>query len=145
VRRELGQVGRDLPVGHDRTQEAEHAARPERVPDRLVHAVAARDLHVVAEGLHATHLERDDHVVGARECGPPVGAALHRGREAVVRDERARGGRRALQPTGVDVHQRERAAAQRGVAQQVTDQPEREDVPAGTDDSDLGHADHRRS
>ena len=139
VRAELVHVGGDLAVGGGRAEKAEDTAGAERIANGLVEAIAAGDLDVEAVGVEAADLEGDDHVGGAVEGAAAVGGGFDTCREAVVGDELASGGGRALQPVGIDVHEGECAVAQLGKAEQVADQAKREDVAAGTDDRDLGH------
>ena len=138
LRAQLARVGRDLFIGSDRAEEAEHTTRAQGVADGLVDPVAARDLNVVPVGLHPAHLEGDDDDVGLAQGLAPVRGLLHRGAEPMMLHQLAGGVPHPGQTRGVDVHQREGGGTQSGEAEQVADQPKGEDEAAGSDDGDLG-------
>ena len=142
VRAHLEGVGGDRLVRRHRAQEPEDPTGTDGVAHGLVDTVLPRDLHVPSVRLHPTHLEGDDHEVGVGQSRPAVGGLDDLGVEPVVRDQLAGriGDRGEL--LGVDVHQAQPGVAQGREAEQVADEPEREDVATGADDGDLGRGRH---
>ncbi len=104
IRAEGVHVGRDRLVGRGGAEETHDAARPERIPDRLIQAVLPGNLDIQPVRLQPTDLEGDDDVVGPVERPLAVVGRLDDGRKAVVPHQRPR---RRAGPLGrgeVDVH-----------------------------------------
>jgi len=137
VRTDFKHVARDLGVGGSRAQEAEDAAGSQRVADPLVDPVGARDLHIVPVDVKPANHEGDDHVGRAGQRFPPIVGRLDRRRKPVVLGEIARGDRRPLRSSPIQIHQRVRCPAQRREGQHVAHQSERKDDPTRADDRDL--------
>jgi len=139
VRAELEGVAGDVLVGADRPEEPEHAAGPHGVADGLVDPVLPGDLDVPLVRLDPADLKGDDDDVRVGEGFAAIGGLEDLDPEAVVRDELPGGPRGTGDPARVEVHEVQRRVLQRREADEVADEPEREDEAAGADDGDLGH------
>ena len=87
VRAHLGGVAPEAEDHGDRAQGPHHAARPDRVTDRLADAVPRRNLEVVPHAFEATDRERTHHELGAAQRLLAVSLATHRELDvALLRD-----------------------------------------------------------
>jgi hypothetical protein len=136
---QLRHVDSQAAIDRRRAKKAEDVARPERVANRLVESIAARNLDIESIGIETANLEGDDNMRCAVQGTAAVGRGLDPGRIAMVIDQLAGGAGGALQPVGVDIHQGDGGVAQLGEAQQISHQAERKNVAAGANDCDLRH------
>jgi hypothetical protein len=115
-------IGRDGRVDRRIPHEADHAARAERIAHRLIDPIVVGDRLVDPRRLGIADVEGHDHEIGIHERGAAIGGRLHARREIVMPDQFTGGSGGPLRTVQIDVHQRERAVAQFGEAEDVADQ-----------------------
>ncbi len=130
-------VGGDFRQRRDVAKEPEDTAWTEGVADALIHAVAARDLHVAAVDFDPTDHEGDDDEVGTVKRRPAVVRGLDGRAESVVTHHFPRPGGVALGPFEVDVHQAVLRALECREREQIAHQSQGECHSTGPDHRDL--------
>jgi len=104
-------------VGHvhrhgDAAQGAKDAARPQRIADALVHAVAQRDGVIVLKAFEPADLEGGNDIIGPPQGLAAVGGDVHLGRQPVGVDDPPGKGLHLGRAGGAGSHEGELGALQ---------------------------------
>lgn len=134
------EVAGDVEHHRDRAQRPEHAADPERVPDRLAHPVTLGYLEVAPGRLEAADLDLVDHEVRPLQRRAPFEVRLEREVRSGDAVDVVGDPPRRVEPVGIDVVQGDGEVGKLRVGREVGEQHPRALDPPRSDERDLGHA-----